>query len=100
MGTANLARVLRAVEGGSARAKDLQDLAEAAGFMSEHGYCAHGRTAAAAVTGLLAAFRPDVEAHLAARGCPRPEGRADPFAEGSPQRAAIDSTLRSLEAGA
>ena len=98
MGTANLARVLRAVEDGSARAKDLQDLAEAAGFMSQHGYCAHGRTAAASATGLLAAFRADLAAHVSARGCPRPEGRVDPFADGSPERAAIEKALAAFEA--
>lgn len=94
MGTASLARVLRALEAGEARAKDLRDLAGAAGFMSGHGYCAHGRTAAGAVTGLLARFREDVEAHLAAGRCPRPEGHCDPFAEGSPERRAIEAALR------
>jgi NADH:ubiquinone oxidoreductase subunit F (NADH-binding) len=93
MGTANLARVLRGVEDGTARPKDLQDLAEAAGFMSQHGYCAHGRTAAASVTGLLAAFHGDVAAHIAARGCPRPGAGSDPFAEASPERAAIEAAL-------
>jgi NADH-quinone oxidoreductase subunit F len=93
VGTASLARVLRAVEAGSARSSDLASLAEAAGFMSMHGYCAHGRTAAAALTGLLARFREDVEAHLLARGCPRPEGRFDPFAPGSPEQAAIEAAL-------
>jgi len=97
MGTASLARVLRAVEAGTARAKDLQDLAEAAGFMSQHGYCAHGRTAAASVTGLLSAFRADVEAHVAARGCPRPEGRVDPFGDGSPERTAIEQALAGFQ---
>jgi NADH-quinone oxidoreductase subunit F len=97
MGTANLARVLSAVEGGSARPKDLQDLAEAAGFMSQHGYCAHGRTAAASVTGLLAAFRGDVAAHLAARGCPRPDAGSDPFGDASPERTAIERALLAFE---
>jgi len=91
MGTENLARVLRAVEAGEARAADLSHLAEAAGFMSGHGYCAHSRTAAASVTGLLARCGDDVAAHLAARGCPRPEGRVDPFTSGSPERTAIES---------
>jgi len=91
MGTANLARVLRAVEAGEARAADLSHLAEAAGFMSVHGYCAHSRTAAASVTGLLARCPDAVAAHLAARGCPRPEGRVDPFAACSPERTAIEA---------
>ena len=98
MGTANLARVLAAVESGSARPKDLQDLGEAAGFMSEHGYCAHSRTAAASVTGLLAAFKDDVAAHLAARGCPRVDARSDPFGEASPERLAIEAALAAVEA--
>ena len=91
MGTQNLARVLRAVEGGGARAKDLAHLAEAAGFMSSHGYCAHARTAARAVTGLLARFRADVEAHLQAGTCPRTGAACDPFADASPERAAIEA---------
>jgi NADH-quinone oxidoreductase subunit F len=93
MGTQNLARVLRALEAGEARPADLGHLAEAAGFMSVHGYCAHSRTAAASVTGLLARFRRDVEAHLAARCCPRPEGRCDPFAPGSPERGAVEGLV-------
>ena len=100
-GTANLARVLRALEAGEARAKDVQDLREAAGFMAGHGYCAHTRTAAAAVTGLVARFHADVEEHLSARGCPRPPAaRLDPFHTASPERAAIEAVLRPLEADA
>jgi NADH-quinone oxidoreductase subunit F len=100
-GTANLARVLRALEGGGARAKDVHDLREAAGFMADHGYCAHTRTAAACLTGLLARFPAEVERHLEARGCPRgPAGRVDPFHPDSPERAAIEEVLRPLEADA
>jgi NADH:ubiquinone oxidoreductase subunit F (NADH-binding) len=92
VGSAGLARTLRAVESGAARARDLNDLAEVAGFMKDHGYCAHTRTAAAAVTGLLARFRGDVEAHLAAGRCPRRAAPAcDPFANGSPERQAIEA---------
>ena len=91
VGSAGLARTLAAVESGAARAKDLADLAEAAGFMKDHGYCAHSRTAAASVTGLLARFPDDVAAHLRAGGCPRPaSARRDPFAPGSPERRAIE----------
>lgn len=93
VGTGRLAGILRAVESGGARGKDLQDLAEAAGFMSGHGYCAHCPTAAKSVTGLLARFREDVQAHLEARGCPRPEARIDPFGPDSPERAAIEAAL-------
>ena len=92
-GSRNLSRVMRAVESGDARARDLTDLAEAAGFMADHGYCAHSRTAAAAVTGLLRRVPSAVEAHLAARRCPQ-RGRArDPFAPTSAERAAIEATL-------
>jgi NADH:ubiquinone oxidoreductase subunit F (NADH-binding) len=91
MGTQNLARILRSVEAGEARGAELGYLAEAAGFMASHGYCAHTRTAAASLTGLLARFRDDVDAHVAARGCPRPEGRCDPFGAASPERVAIEA---------
>jgi NADH-quinone oxidoreductase subunit F len=90
VGTANLHRVVAALEHGGARSKDLHDLAEAAGFMSGHGYCSHARTAAASVTGLLRRFPADVEEHLRAGRCPRPEGQLDPFAEGSAERRAIE----------
>jgi NADH-quinone oxidoreductase subunit F len=100
-GTANLARVVRALEAGAARAKDVQDLREAAGFMADHGYCAHTRTAAACLTGLLSRFAADVQRHLDARGCPRgPSGRVDPFHPASPERAAIEAVLAPLEAAA
>lgn len=92
-GTRNLSRILRAVESGEARARDLHDLSDAAGFMSDHGYCAHSRTAAAAVSGLLRRVPAVVEAHLSARGCPRPETARDPFHPASPERIAIESTL-------
>lgn len=90
LGSASLARILGAVESGDARAGDLHHLVESAGFMSIHGYCAHSRTGAASVQGLLARFPEDVRAHLGARGCPRPEGRVDPFAPGSAERSAIE----------
>jgi len=92
-GSRNLARVLRAVERGEARARDLADLAEAAGFMSMHGFCAHSRTGAASVTGLLSRVPAEVEAHLAAGRCPRPDGVADPFAADSVERTAIEAVL-------
>ena len=100
-GTANLARVVRALEAGGARAKDVNDLREAAGFMADHGYCAHARTAAACLTGLLARFPAEVERHIEMRGCPRgAAGGADPFHPQSPERAAIEAVLRPLEADA
>jgi NADH-quinone oxidoreductase subunit F len=93
VGTASLSRILRAVESGEARPRDLTDLAEVAGFMSGHGYCAHSRTAASSVAGLLGRFRHDAEAHLQAGRCPRPGPAFDPFGPASPERAAIESVL-------
>jgi NADH-quinone oxidoreductase subunit F len=90
VGSGSLARTLRVVESGAARASDLNALAEVAGFMKDHGYCAHSRTAAASVTGLLARFRDDVLAHLAAGACPRGGAAYDPFAPRSPHRLAIE----------
>jgi NADH:ubiquinone oxidoreductase subunit F (NADH-binding) len=92
-GTANLARVVRAVEAGGARARDLANLDEAAGFMAGHGYCAHSRTAAAAVRGILARVPAEVEAHLRAGRCPYGGATLDPFAAGSPERLAIERAL-------
>jgi NADH-quinone oxidoreductase subunit F len=93
VGTSNLARVLGAVEAGEARPRDLDTLAEVAGFMGDHGYCAHGRTAAAVVTGLLRRCAAAVQAHLRAARCPGPDGQLDPFHPSSPERAAIEATL-------
>jgi NADH-quinone oxidoreductase subunit F len=92
VGSASLARTLRAVESGVARPREIHDLAEVAGFMKDHGYCAHSRTAAASVTGLLARFRDDVAAHLSAGRCPRSDAPpCDPFAPGSPEWRAIEA---------
>jgi NADH-quinone oxidoreductase subunit F len=93
VGTASLSRVLRAVEDGTARVKDLQDMAEVAGFMSGHGYCAHCRTAASAVSGVLARVPDEVAAHLSGRGCPRGGSAGDPFGAASPERRAIEDAL-------
>jgi NADH:ubiquinone oxidoreductase subunit F (NADH-binding) len=93
VGTRSLGRILRAVEAGEARPRDLADLAEVSGFMAGHGYCAHGRTAAGSVTGLLARFRGEVEEHLRRGRCPRPGPRLDPFGPASPERAAIEAVL-------
>ena len=82
MGTASLARIVRAVGTREARARDLLDVSEVAGFMAMHGYCAHCRTAAAATTGFLERFSPEVKAR-----------HPDPFAAGSPERAAIEAAL-------
>jgi NADH-quinone oxidoreductase subunit F len=93
LGTQNLARTVRALAAGKARSADLAALSEAAGFMSQHGYCAHSRTAAAAVTGLLGRFRAEVDAHIS--GGPRRGRHADPFGPVSGERVAIEATLTS-----
>jgi len=91
LGTANVARLVRPLEAGGARPGDLARIGEIAGFMSGHGHCAHSRTAAAAVLGVLRRFAPAVQEHLSAGGCPRPGHGRDPFGPGSPERAAIES---------
>jgi len=93
VGTQNLARVVRSLAAGKARVADIGSLGEVAGFMAQHGHCAHGRTAAASVTGLLGRFRGDVEAHVT--GGPRHGRHADPFGAASPERAAIEGALLS-----
>jgi NADH-quinone oxidoreductase subunit F len=90
VGTASLARIVSAVEAGAARPRELADLTETAGFMSSHGYCAHARTAAAAITGLLARVQESVEEHLRAGRCPHPNG-IGPFDLGSPELQAIEA---------
>jgi NADH-quinone oxidoreductase subunit F len=89
VGTQNLARIVRLLAAGKARGADLAHLDEAAGFMSQHGYCAHARTAAASVTGLLKRFSVEVQAHVS--GGPRRGRHADPFGAGSPERTAIEA---------
>jgi NADH-quinone oxidoreductase subunit F len=90
MGTASLHRIARAVWAGEAQGRDFADLAEVAGFMGMHGYCAHCRTAARAVSALIAPLRvtpersPDV---------PGPLASFDPFSPTSPERAAIEAAL-------
>ncbi len=94
MGTASLARIVRAVGAREARARDLADLHEVAGFMAVHGYCAHCRTAAAATTGFLERLGPEVAAHLDGGATARTYTRhPDPFAPGSPERMAIEAAL-------
>jgi NADH-quinone oxidoreductase subunit F len=93
LGSANLTRVVRGLETGETRAKELGSLREAAAFMSGHGYCAHGRTGANVVMGLLGRLGSEVEAHLLHGGCPRPEGACDPFAPESPERRALATAL-------
>jgi NADH-quinone oxidoreductase subunit F len=91
LGTATLSRIAAGLETTRARARDLEDAADVAGFMAGHGYCAHSRTAAHAITGLFRRFPDHVAAHVAG-ACPG-GGTADPFAEGSPERAGIEAAL-------
>jgi NADH-quinone oxidoreductase subunit F len=98
VGTASLARVLRAIEAGEARPRDVAVVREVAGFMSGHGYCAHGRTAARVVTAFLARMPEVVEAHLAARRCPEGLADPDPFGPASAFRQAIEATLEGAAA--
>ena len=92
VGTASLARILRAVESGAARPRDLADLHEVAAFMFGHGYCAHCRTAAAVATGMARRLAGAVTAHVDGAGCPRLR-HPDPFAPGSAERAAVEAAV-------
>ena len=95
VGTASLARILRAVEAGGSRPRDLRDLHDVAGFMSGHGYCAHCRAAAAVATAMARGFAEAVDAHVGGGACPWPERRhPDPFAPGSPERAAVEAAVQ------
>jgi NADH-quinone oxidoreductase subunit F len=90
VGTMSLARILRRVDSGSARPSDLQALAETAGFMSGHGYCAHGRSAASSLTGFVSGFWDEVKAHIEGKPCPHGGASADPFGDSSPERLLIE----------
>jgi NADH-quinone oxidoreductase subunit F len=93
VGTQSLSRVLRAIEAGEGRARDVAAAHEVAGFMSGHGYCAHSRTAAAAVTGFLSRLPEVVQAHIEARRCPEGLPAVDPFGPASAERVAIEKVL-------
>ncbi|MGE5127286.1 MAG: NADH-ubiquinone oxidoreductase-F iron-sulfur binding region domain-containing protein [Betaproteobacteria bacterium] len=94
VGTASLARILGALEAGGSRPRDLRDLDDVAGFMAGHGYCAHCRTAAQVASGLAGRLARSVSAHARSQGCPEPGLRhPDPFAPGSPERAAVESAV-------
>jgi len=95
VGTASLARILRSVEAGAGRARDLRDLQEVSWFMSGHGYCAHSRAAAAVATSMARGFAHALEAHLGGASCPWPERRhPDPFAPASPERSAVGAAVQ------
>jgi NADH-quinone oxidoreductase subunit F len=94
VGAASLARILRGLEAGGWRARDLRDLHDIAGFMSGHGYCAHCRSAAALATGMLSRLEGAVAAHANA-GCPWPGRRhPDPFGPGSSERSALERAVQ------
>jgi NADH:ubiquinone oxidoreductase subunit F (NADH-binding) len=94
VGSASLRRIVRGFESGTARDRDRRDLDDVAGFMSGHGYCAHGRTAAAVATGMVRLLGDTVEAHLRVGGCPDPKRRhPDPFSPGSAERRAVEAAV-------
>jgi hypothetical protein len=85
---------MQAVESGTARARDLNDLAEAAGFMvrsrllraqADGGGGGDGPAPARAVGRLRASGRAD--------SVPPGGSSRDPFHPGSPERAVIEATL-------
>ena len=88
IGTATLHRIARARAAGTARARDIADAGDVAGFMSGHGYCAHCRTGAAVVGGLLAQAGGSADAGE--------RSTFDPFDSESPERRAIEAVLTSL----
>jgi NADH-quinone oxidoreductase subunit F len=105
-GTESLHKIARALRSGSARAKDVADVAEVSGFMAMHGYCAHCRAAAASVSGLLSLRRTEVAQAVSAGSggagvgqapVAASAGRYDPFAVDSPERAAIEAALEGLD---
>jgi NADH-quinone oxidoreductase subunit F len=95
VGTASLARILRSVEAGGSRPRDLRDLQEVSAFMAGHGYCAHCRSAATVATAMARGFAEAVDAHVSSASCPWPQRRhPDPFAPASPERAAVEAAVQ------
>ena len=93
-GTESLHKIVRALRAGQASSQNLADIGEVAGFMGMHGYCAHCRAAAGSVTRLVSLNGPAVAAVVAGIGARPPQTVTyDPFAPGSPQRAAIEAVL-------
>jgi NADH-quinone oxidoreductase subunit F len=94
VGTASLARILRGMDSGGARGRDLRDLADVAGFMSGHGYCAHCGSAARVATGLVKRYSETIAIHLREGRCPGTDRRyPDPFGPGSPDRDALERAV-------
>jgi len=93
VGTASLGRILRGLEQGGIRPRELHDLQDVAGFMASHGYCSHCRSAATLATSLVSRLAPLVASH-AASGCPSPDKRhPDPFAPGSSERRTLEQAV-------
>src|SRR4029077_373546 len=91
MGTASLARIAGAMADATARPRDIADLDDVGGFMSAHGYCAHCRTGASVVGGLLRLRSPASLAGIRPR--PAPGVGHDFFGPESPERAAIEAVV-------
>jgi NADH:ubiquinone oxidoreductase subunit F (NADH-binding) len=99
IGTASLLRIARLEAAGEARARDRADVTDVGGFMADHGYCAHCRTAAVVVGGLLRSAPGGGDA--ADRGGPSGPAAGpafDPFGPDSPERRAIEDVLLALPA--
>ena len=93
LGSKNMASLVRRIEAGQVRSSEIGNLHEIAGFMKSHGYCAHGRTDAAMVTGGLAHFETLVGRHLQAGRCPVSDTAFRPFDAGSPEVRVIEKAL-------
>jgi NADH-quinone oxidoreductase subunit F len=81
VGTGSLRRIAGTVAAGGDRARGLAAFAEAAGFMKDHGFCAHCRTAASCVGALL-----QRNGGASANGATQ----CRPFDPDSPERLAIE----------
>lgn len=98
VGTQSLRRIARAAVEREARGKGLKDFGEAALFMKDHGYCAHCRTAASSVGGLLERARAAVDAGAARR--PANARATRPFDSDSPERLAIEAVAAEFRTAA
>lgn len=93
LGTTNLRRLVTGDRPPTIRLTPDTALRETASFMSMHGYCAHARAGASAVTKLFGLWREEILARLREGGNPQGTRERDPFAPGSAERQALDSFL-------
>lgn len=93
LGSSNLRRLIAGEVSGAHRLSPMGAIRETASFMSMHGYCAHGRAGAAAVTGLYERWHPQFMERLHPGSTRADPGSRDPFADGSPERQALDDFL-------